>query len=66
MASFPGGRHSQAWFDTPELYGWLRAAALRAQGITLEPERGYRRLYSRHVLQAEAGCDFDFLRAAPV
>jgi dihydroxyacid dehydratase/phosphogluconate dehydratase len=26
------------------------------------PERGYRRLYAEHVLQAEAGCDFDFLR----
>jgi dihydroxyacid dehydratase/phosphogluconate dehydratase len=25
-------------------------------------ERGYRRLYAEHVLQAEAGCDFDFLR----
>jgi dihydroxy-acid dehydratase len=29
------------------------------------PERGYRRLYAQHVLQAEGGCDFDFLRAAP-
>lgn len=26
------------------------------------PERGYRRLYSGHVLQADEGCDFDFLR----
>jgi dihydroxy-acid dehydratase len=26
--------------------------------------RGYRRLYMEHVLQADAGCDFDFLRAA--
>jgi dihydroxy-acid dehydratase len=26
--------------------------------------RGYRRLYLEHVLQADAGCDFDFLRAA--
>ena len=25
--------------------------------------RGYRRLYMEHVLQADAGCDFDFLRA---
>ena len=24
---------------------------------------GYRRLYLRHVLQADAGCDFDFMRA---
>jgi dihydroxy-acid dehydratase len=27
------------------------------------PPRGYARLYSEHVLQANAGCDFDFLRA---
>ncbi len=29
-----------------------------------EPSRGYRRLFLEHVLQADAGCDFDFLRAA--
>src|ERR1044071_918836 len=29
-------RRSRAWFDTPELYGWLRVAALRAQGLTSE------------------------------
>ncbi|HWH48238.1 MAG TPA: dihydroxy-acid dehydratase [Burkholderiales bacterium] len=28
------------------------------------PERGYARLYSQHILQADAGCDFDFLRGA--
>jgi dihydroxy-acid dehydratase len=28
------------------------------------PGRGYRRLYLDHVLQADAGCDFDFLRHA--
>jgi hypothetical protein len=26
------------------------------------PERGYARLYMQTVLQAEMGCDFDFLR----
>jgi dihydroxy-acid dehydratase len=26
--------------------------------------RGYRRLYMEHVLQADLGCDFDFLRAS--
>ncbi len=26
------------------------------------PPRGYRKLYHDHVLQADAGCDFDFLR----
>jgi dihydroxy-acid dehydratase len=30
-------------------------------------ERGYRQLYEEHVLQADKGCDFDFLRGrAPV
>jgi len=28
------------------------------------PARGYARLYAEHVLQADEGCDFDFLRAA--
>jgi dihydroxyacid dehydratase/phosphogluconate dehydratase len=26
------------------------------------PARGYAKLYREHVLQAEHGCDFDFLR----
>ena len=29
------------------------------------PPRGYRRLYAERVLQAEEGCDFDFLRDLP-
>jgi len=29
------------------------------------PERGYRRLYREQILQADQGCDFDFLRARP-
>jgi len=29
-----------------------------------QSKRGYQWLYARHVLQAEAGCDFDFLRAS--
>ena len=28
------------------------------------PTRGYAKLYMDHVLQAEHGCDFDFLRKA--
>jgi dihydroxy-acid dehydratase len=28
------------------------------------PARGYAKLYMQHVLQADAGCDFDFLRKA--
>ncbi len=30
----------------------------------MRPARGYARLYADHVLQADEGCDFDFLRAA--
>jgi dihydroxy-acid dehydratase len=30
-----------------------------------EPPRGYARLYRREVLQADEGCDFDFLRRTP-
>lgn len=30
------------------------------------PERGYARLYHEHVLQADQGCDFDFLRGTRV
>ena len=30
------------------------------------PERGYRRLYRKEILQADRGCDFDFLRQRPV
>jgi dihydroxy-acid dehydratase len=29
------------------------------------PERGYARLYRNQVLQADRGCDFDFLRKHP-
>ncbi|HKB05193.1 MAG TPA: dihydroxy-acid dehydratase, partial [Gemmataceae bacterium] len=37
-----------------------------AESARPEPRarRGYAWLYARHVLQADAGCDFDFLRAA--
>ncbi|HVA34721.1 MAG TPA: dihydroxy-acid dehydratase, partial [Stellaceae bacterium] len=30
----------------------------------VRPARGYARLYHQHVLQADQGCDFDFLRGA--
>ncbi len=30
------------------------------------PERGYARLYRREILQADCGCDFDFLRKHPL
>ena len=37
--------------------GWKAPAAV--------PARGYGKLYMDHVLQAEHGCDFDFLRKTP-
>jgi len=38
-----------------------RKAQWRASPL---PARGYQRLYAERVLQAEEGCDFDFLRPA--
>lgn len=42
-------------------------AARKAAWVAPEPkfERGFGWLYSRHVLQADLGCDFDFLETAP-
>ena len=51
-------RRLDALVDEAELT--RRAAARPARP---EPGRGYRGLYLRHVLQADAGCDFDFLTA---
>ena len=42
-------------------------AKRRATSTTTRgPSRGYRRLYMDHVLQADHGCDFDFLRKGPI
>jgi len=42
-------------------------AKRRATSTTARaPSRGYRRLYMDHVLQADHGCDFDFLRKGSV
>jgi dihydroxy-acid dehydratase len=41
--------------------------ALRREQLPARPvlaQRGYAKLYQDHVMQANAGCDFDFLRAA--
>ena len=38
-----------------------RAAAPSRESVP-QPPRGYARLYQDHVLQADEGCDFDFLR----
>ena len=42
-----------------------RQAPLRAARAAPRYRRGYGALYLEHVLQAEEGCDFDFLRAHP-
>lgn len=39
-----------------------RRSTLRQKDVP-EPSRGYRRLFVNHVMQAEFGCDFDFLRS---
>jgi dihydroxy-acid dehydratase len=45
----------------------VEEAELRRRASAAAPllgaTRGYRKLYVDHVLQADAGCDFDFLRA---
>lgn len=50
-------RHLQLLVDEKEL-------AMRKRSWEPPPkaERGYTRLYQEHVLQADKGCDFDFLR----
>jgi dihydroxy-acid dehydratase len=40
--------------------------ARRKSGPAPMPERGYARLYRREILQADRGCDFDFLRKHPL
>ncbi|HTQ35022.1 MAG TPA: dihydroxy-acid dehydratase, partial [Stellaceae bacterium] len=40
--------------------------ARRPATPTPVPERGYARLYRNEVLQADRGCDFDFLRKVPL
>jgi dihydroxyacid dehydratase/phosphogluconate dehydratase len=41
-----------------------RAQQWRLQRKPAQYTRGYYRLYAEHVLQADQGCDFDFLRGA--
>jgi dihydroxy-acid dehydratase len=38
----------------------------RQVSIAAAPARGYARLYHREILQADRGCDFDFLRRTPL
>jgi dihydroxy-acid dehydratase len=55
-----GARRLDLLVDEAELA--RRRAAWRPPAET--PARGYGKLYMDHVLQAEQGCDFDFLRRA--
>ena len=40
--------------------------ARRSVALPPVPERGYARLYQREILQADRGCDFNFLRKHPL
>jgi dihydroxy-acid dehydratase len=40
--------------------------ARRPAPVAPPPARGYRRLYREQILQADHGCDFDFLRRTPL
>lgn len=46
--------------DVPEAELALRRATWRPTDVLAS--RGYARLYAQHVLQADEGADFDFLR----
>ena len=66
QVSVPGVRHRR---DQPGLTA--RQLVLPDDDVTTvgglpvtTPARGYAKLYMDHVLQAEHGCDFDFLRKA--
>ena len=43
-----------------------RPRRARRPQVAPPPARGYARLYHDHVLPADLGCDFDFLRASPL
>jgi dihydroxy-acid dehydratase len=44
----------------------LKRRAAAAKPAEAKPQRGYSRLYAQEILGADEGCDFGFLRAAPV
>ncbi|WP_029005391.1 IlvD/Edd family dehydratase [Azorhizobium doebereinerae] len=57
------GRRIDLLIDEAELA--RRAAALAARPQATAPARGYARLFDAAVLQADLGCDFDFLVPPP-
>ncbi|MCG5236357.1 IlvD/Edd family dehydratase [Xanthobacter oligotrophicus] len=57
------GRRIDLLVDDEELA--RRRANLPAEPVRPVPERGYARLYAQTVLQADEGCDFDFMVRKP-
>lgn len=53
-------REGRLHLDVPDIEIETRLAAMRASQV-FRPAGGYEGLYRRHVLQADEGCDFDFL-----
>ena len=53
-------RAGRLHLDIPDKELEVRLAELRASTVA-QPAGGYEGLYRRHVLQADEGCDFDFL-----
>ena len=55
------GRRLDALVDDAELAARRAALVLPSPHAAPPPDRGYAALFSRSVLQADEGCDFDFL-----
>ena len=55
------GRRSTCWSTTPSSRAGGRRRRARRAGAAPAPTRGYAALFHRSVLQADEGCDFDFL-----
>jgi dihydroxy-acid dehydratase len=58
------GRRIELLVDEAELSRRRTAQPAAASGVAPVPDRGYAALFRRSVLQADEGCDFDFLRPA--
>jgi dihydroxy-acid dehydratase len=56
------GRRIELLVDDTELSRRRTAQPPAASGAAPAPDRGYAALFHRSVLQADEGCDFDFLR----
>jgi dihydroxy-acid dehydratase len=70
LAAVRSGDEIELDVDRRSISVMLPEAELKVRLETQEPsaklyERGYARLFIDHVLQANDGCDFDFLRAIP-